>query len=113
MPGGNQYGNQQGTSMSTPIVTGIAALIRSYYPNLSAIQVKKIIEKSVLIPDTNNLCFRPGPKADIVPFATLSKSGGIVNAFNAIVTADQFNTASTTTNNTEVKPSAIKKNKAH
>lgn len=113
MPGGNQYGNQQGTSMSTPIVTGIAALIRSYYPNLSAIQVKKIIEKSVLVPDTNNLCFRPGPKADIVPFATLSKSGGIVNAFNAIVTAEQFNTISTTTINTEVKPAVVKKNKGH
>jgi cell wall-associated protease len=111
MPGGNQYGSQQGTSMSTPIVSGIAALIRSYYPNLSAIQVKKIIEKSVSIPDAANLCFKPGAKADIVPFTTLSKTGGIVNAYNAVVTADQFNTA--TISNSEPKPAIVKKNKAH
>lgn len=111
MPGGNQYGNQQGTSMSTPIVTGIAALLRSYYPNLSAIQVKKIIEKSVLIPEAANLCFRPGAKADIVSFTTLSKTGGIVNAYNAVVTADQFNTA--TISNSDPKPAIVKKNKTH
>jgi subtilisin family serine protease len=111
MPGGNQYGNQQGTSMSTPIVSGIAALLRSYYPNLSATQVKKIIEKSVWIPDAANLCFRPGAKADIVPFTTLSRTGGIVNAYNAVVAADQFNNASI--NNNESKPAVAKKNKAH
>lgn len=112
MPGGNQYGNQQGTSMSTPIVSGIAALIRSYYPNLTAPQVKKIIEKSVWVPDATNLCFKPGAKADIVPFTTLSKTGGIVNAYNALVVADQFNNASTISNN-ESKPAVAKKNKAH
>ncbi|MBW0178013.1 S8 family peptidase [Sediminibacterium sp.] len=111
MPGGNQYGNQQGTSMSTPIVSGIAALIRSYYPGLSAIQVKKIIEKSVWIPDSSNLCFRPGPKADIVPFTTLSKTGGIVNAYNAVVAADQF--SNTAISNSDPKPVVAKKNKAH
>lgn len=111
MPGGNQYGNQQGTSMSTPIVSGIAALIRSYYPNLSATQVKKIIEKSVSIPDVANLCFRPGAKADIVPFTALSKTGGIVNAYNAVVAADQFNNA--IISNNDPKPVMVKKNKAH
>lgn len=90
MPGGNKYGNQQGTSMATPIVSGIAAMIRSYYPQLSAVQVKHIIEKSVLIPESSAYCFRPGEKADIVPFTDLSRTGGIVNAYNAIVTAEQW-----------------------
>ena len=111
MPGGNQYGNQQGTSMSTPIVSGIAALVRSYYPNLSAIQVKKVIEKSVWVPDASSLCFKPGAKADIVPFTTLSKTGGIVNAFNAVMTAENLTTA-TTISNTDSKPGVVKKNKA-
>lgn len=111
MPGGNQYGNQQGTSMSTPIVSGIAALIRSYYSDLSAAQVKKIIEKSVWIPDTDNLCFRPGTKADIVPFTALSKTGGIVNAYNAVLAADQFN--NTNISNSESKPAVAKKNKTY
>ncbi|WP_457832230.1 S8 family serine peptidase, partial [Staphylococcus aureus] len=51
LPGKNQYGNLKGTSMAAPIVSGLAALIRSYYPNLSAVDVKKIIEQSVSIPD--------------------------------------------------------------
>ena len=110
MPGGNQYGNQQGTSMSTPIVSGVAALLRSYYPSLTATQVKKIIEQSVFVPDQGNLCFRPGAKADIVPFSTLSKTGGIVNAYNAVITADQFSNA-TSNNSQQSKPTVAKKNK--
>jgi subtilisin family serine protease len=47
LPGGNQYGFLNGTSFSSPIVTGIAALIRSYYPELSASQVKYAIDKSI------------------------------------------------------------------
>ncbi len=46
LPGGNKYGNLQGTSMAAPVVSGIAALIMSYYPNLSAVKVKEIIEKA-------------------------------------------------------------------
>jgi len=40
-PGEHEYGSLSGTSMSAPIVTGLAALIRSYYPALTAVQVKK------------------------------------------------------------------------
>lgn len=112
MPGGNKYGNQQGTSMATPIVSGIAAMIRSYYPQLSAVQVKHIIEKSVLIPESSAYCFRPGEKADIVPFTDLSRTGGIVNAYNAMVTAEQWiQQANKPT--TEPKITNVKKNKSH
>ncbi|MEN9298849.1 MAG: hypothetical protein RLZZ429_1162 [Bacteroidota bacterium] len=112
MPGGNKYGNQQGTSMATPIVSGIAAMIRSYYPQLSAVQVKHIIEKSVLIPESSAYCFRPGEKADIVPFTDLSRTGGIVNAYNAMVTAEQWiQQANKPT--TETKITNVKKNKSH
>ena len=37
----HSYGYHDGTSMASPVVTGIAALIRSYYPQLSAEQVKE------------------------------------------------------------------------
>lgn len=50
IPGGNNYGNLKGTSMATPIVTGLAALLKSYYPQLSAIDLKNIIEQSVSQP---------------------------------------------------------------
>ncbi|MBS1660996.1 MAG: S8 family peptidase, partial [Bacteroidetes bacterium] len=46
LPGGNKYGNLQGTSMAAPVVTGVAALILEYYPNLTPQQVKYCIEKS-------------------------------------------------------------------
>lgn len=88
-PGGNQYGNLKGTSMSAPVVTGLAALIRSYYPGLTAVQVKKVIEESVLRPDNSVLTVKPGSvKHEEVPFTQLSKTGGIVNAYNAVMDAD-------------------------
>ncbi|MBC8753557.1 S8 family serine peptidase [Kordia sp. YSTF-M3] len=81
-----------GTSYSTPIVTGIAALIRAYYPNLSAAEVKEIILKSGIELDV--LVFKPFPDGEKkdpkkVPFSSLSKSGKIVNAYNALLMAEE------------------------
>lgn len=87
-PGGNKYGNLKGTSMAAPIVTGLAALIRSYYPDLTAIQVKKVIEASVLKPDETVFSIKPGSKSESLPFQLLSHSGGIINAYNAVAIAD-------------------------
>ncbi len=67
--------------MSTPIVSGVAALLFSYFPTLSAAQVKDIILRSSFRPDTK--VNRPGTKTE-VPFQSLSASGGIVNAYNAV-----------------------------
>lgn len=85
IPGGNTYGNLQGTSMAAPVVSGVAALIMSYYPNLTAVQVKNIIEKSVTVPTTK--ASTPGT-GDSVWLSDISLHGGIVNAFNAIKLAD-------------------------
>jgi subtilisin family serine protease len=52
IPGGNTYGDKDGTSMASPVVAGLAALILSYYPDLSAEQVKNIIEQSAMKPST-------------------------------------------------------------
>lgn len=87
IPGGNHYGNLQGTSMAAPIVTGLAAMLRSYYPNLTAVQVKKIIEESTFKPAADAMATQPGSNEE-VPFKTLSKTGGIINAYNAVVDAD-------------------------
>jgi cell wall-associated protease len=82
--GGHSYGTEQGTSMAAPIVTGLAALIRSYFPDLSAQQVKEAIEKSVAIPPPGIAAIRPGTKDQVVPLSELCKSGGIVDAGAAI-----------------------------
>lgn len=88
LPGTNVYGNQDGTSMATPIVTGVAAILRSYYPNLSAKQVKTILEKSVYVPAASAPCLLPGNSSISTPFSSLSKTGGIVNAYNAVALAN-------------------------
>ena len=83
LPGGNKYGFLKGTSMSSPVVTGLAALIRSYYPELTAGQVKYAIEKSVTTLDTSVTVTRPGSKTK-VHYTDLCNSGGFINAYNAI-----------------------------
>jgi subtilisin family serine protease len=90
LPGGNTYGNQDGTSMAAPIVTGVAALIKTYYPSLTAKQIKTILEKTVFTPNATAPCLQPGNSSIAVPFNTLSKTGGIVNAYNAVVLANSM-----------------------
>jgi subtilisin family serine protease len=87
LPGSNKYGFLDGTSMATPVVAGIAALIRSYYPNLTAIQTKQVIEQSVTVMNTN--CTVPGTET-VVKMSDLCRSGGIVNAYKAVMIADEM-----------------------
>ena len=74
--------------MASPAVAGIAALIRSYYPNLSAPQVKEIIMLSGLAITSKVMI--PGDPGRIVPFGDLSRSSRLVNAYNALIMAAQF-----------------------
>jgi cell wall-associated protease len=83
IPGGNTYGEKDGTSMASPVVAGLAALILSYYPDLSAEQVKDIIERSAK--KTSTVSFtKPGTEDEKISLDQLSITGGIVNAFDAL-----------------------------
>jgi cell wall-associated protease len=82
LPGGKNYGNLQGTSMAAPVVTGVAAFIMEYYPNLTPQQVKYCIEKSAVPPPVK--VKKPGSEDEMVSMSDISKSGGILNAFGAI-----------------------------
>ncbi len=77
----NEYDFKSATSMSTPMISGVAALLYSYFPNLTIKQVKDIILKSTFRP--NQIVNKPQTKTQ-VQFNTLSATGGIVNAYNAI-----------------------------
>jgi len=88
LPGGNKYGNLDGTSMASPVVAGIAALLSSYYPSLSAVQIKQIIEQSVTVYGNDVNAYTPGTK-NKTTLAELSQTGGIVNVFKAVVLADK------------------------
>jgi len=85
---GNQYASFSGTSMATPVVAGVAALILEYYPKLNAKQVKEIIMKSVT-PLKGKMVFKPGTK-EKVDFGTLCVSGGVVNAYQALQLAEHY-----------------------
>jgi subtilisin family serine protease len=83
---GNNYERDSGTSMAAPVVSGLAALIMDFYPNLSASDVRKIIVSSVS-KFSDQMVKRPGGN-DQVTFGSLSVSGGIVNAYNALKMAE-------------------------
>lgn len=82
VPGGNKYSFLKGTSMASPVVAGVAAIIRSYFPELSVKQVKFAIEKSV-VSDTTIQVTRPGSKEQVT-INSLCAAGGFVNAYNAV-----------------------------
>jgi len=83
----NKYKYEQGTSMASPNAAGVAALIRSYYPNLTASQVKHILMDSGT-PISANVVV--GEQKTTVPFSSTCVSGKIVNAYNALLMAEQM-----------------------
>lgn len=84
----NEYKFEQGTSMAAPNVAGVAALVRSYFPNLSAKEVKTILMNSgTSIPENVVVGGNPDDKR---AFDSLSKSGKIVNAYNAFKLAEKM-----------------------
>jgi len=85
----NKYGFEQGTSMASPAVAGVAALIRSQFPKLSASQVKKIIINSGLPVKAKVIVGRDETKTATLD--EISTSGRIVNAYNALIMAQSVN----------------------
>jgi subtilisin family serine protease len=88
-----KYERLSGTSMAAPVVTGLAALLMDYYPNLSASDIRKIILASVTKLGGQTV-IQPKPDSEQaekrVPFGTLSVTGGIVNAYNAVRMAEEM-----------------------
>jgi subtilisin family serine protease len=79
VPGG--YERDSGTSMASPVVAGLAALLLDYFPSLTAADVKRIILASA-VKHTDQSVQKPG--GGTARFGELSATGGIVNAYAAI-----------------------------
>ncbi|MBX2826685.1 MAG: S8 family serine peptidase [Flavobacteriaceae bacterium] len=84
----NTYEFLQGTSMAAPAVAGVAATIRSYFPKLSAKEVKQILMNSGLSSKTPVIL--GGDSSNQSNFSTISKSGKMVNLYNALIMADKM-----------------------
>lgn len=84
----NKYRNASGTSMASPATAGVAAVIRSQYPKLTASQVKHVIMDSGLT--TSARVIVGGNPEDTRPFAETTVSGKMVNLYNALILASQI-----------------------
>lgn len=78
----NAYDAMDGTSFAAPAVSGVAALLMSYFPDLTPMQVKDILIKSTRKFDS--LTLRKSEKTGVIKFSELSSSGGLVNAYEAV-----------------------------
>lgn len=82
------YEYLQGTSMASPNVAGVAAMVRSCYPKLSAKQVKRVLMDSGL--SVSNSVIVGGDESNMQPFTAISKSGKTVNLYNALILASKL-----------------------
>ncbi|MGB1102506.1 MAG: S8 family peptidase [Crocinitomicaceae bacterium] len=83
----NNYEIYDGTSMAAPMDAGLAALIKSYYPELTMVQIKEIIFESVQIVD--RMTPLPGDPGQTASFDDLCEQAGIVNTYQAILLAEK------------------------
>ena len=107
----NKYEFLDGTSMASPVMAGVVALIRSYYPKLSAKQVKQAVMENGSTSTTKLI--KPGTEEKVL-LSELCKSGSYVNALKAVEAASKMKGTQTftgspvksTASNTTAKPKA-------
>ncbi|MFN7457591.1 MAG: S8 family serine peptidase [Gemmatimonas sp.] len=87
VPGGGVK-REDGTSMAAPVVSGVAALLLAYFPTLTPADVRDIIVQSVRTFPGLTVAL-PGSEGQQVPFASLSRTGGLVDAYAAVKLALQ------------------------
>lgn len=85
-PGG-EYRDASGTSMASPVTAGVAALIRGYFPELKAKEVREVLLESGT-PQRGKMVKLPG-SGELVPFESLSSTGAVLNAPAAVALAQQ------------------------
>ena len=83
------YKENDGTSMAAPVVSGLAALIWSHYPQFTAVQIKEIIMNSVTKVDYKVKIKEDGDSKK-VNLGDISVSGGVVNAYAALQLAEKM-----------------------
>ncbi|MBC7923270.1 MAG: S8 family peptidase [Ferruginibacter sp.] len=87
------YKDNSGTSMAAPVTSGVAALLMSYFPNLSAEQIREVLVQST-VKRREVRVNKPGEEEagqeSTIAFGELSKTGGVVNAYEAVRRAEEL-----------------------
>jgi cell wall-associated protease len=86
----NKYLFNSGTSLASAITSGVAALIFSYYPHLNANDVKQILMQSGVAYNLKVNIAKRDEEPRLVPFSEISKTGRILNAYNAVLLASKW-----------------------
>jgi len=86
---GSEYEALSGTSMASPVTAGVAALIWSYYPELSVKELRKVIVESTIKLDTYVNLPGSGGKRQ-VEFKDLCNTSGVVNVYEALKMAEEM-----------------------
>ncbi|WP_214226044.1 S8 family peptidase [Pedobacter sp. B4-66] len=89
---GSKYEEFDGTSMAAPVVSGLSALMLSYYPDLKPYQVREIIMKSATKVLQKVKYKNERGETVRIPFSDLCVSGGIANAYEALKLAATYQT---------------------
>lgn len=83
----DKYDISSGTSMAAPVVSGVAAMLWSYFPDLSAKEIKQVLIKSVYKPKSS--VFVP-QRHYYAEMSDMCASGGVVNLYNAILMVEKM-----------------------
>ncbi|MEY3052780.1 MAG: hypothetical protein RLY31_2565 [Bacteroidota bacterium] len=85
----NEYDAISGTSMASPVVAGVAAVIRSYFPDLTARQVREVLLSSTVMTKDAMVRIPGGDPEKLVPFQELCVTGGVVNVYESVLAASK------------------------
>lgn len=88
----NSYEMGDGTSYSCPVVSGVAAMVWSYYPELTSVELKEVLINSTIKYPKKKVYYPniTSGKKSKVKFSELSVTGGIISAYDALVLAEKY-----------------------
>ena len=91
---GDTYQNGTGLGLAAATTVGVAALIKAYYPHLTGTQIRNILLETVTSRKDaeveKGIVVDGKPTQDLFLFGDLCLSGGIINAYQAVVAADKI-----------------------